>query len=173
MQPIFMSPNFEQADRVKNILDRHEIDASIIEKASSSQIDTEEPIKWYELWLRKHSNAERANTIITQYEFDTLRNNLNNKSRPVSYEKTQPIVIAPAYEEPAKVVKTTKFHNVLKSRTITSESQLPVNNKAVFQRLASALGTKQSSEAHYNKVLRPWNSKSLVDRVKNLRHLTK
>ena len=45
MQPIFMSPSFEQADKVKRILARHEIDASIIEKASSSQIDTEEPIK--------------------------------------------------------------------------------------------------------------------------------
>jgi len=174
MQPIFMSPNFVQADRVKSLLGRHEIDASIIEKASSSQIDTEEPIKWYELWLRKHSNVERANTIITQFEFDTLRNNLNNKSRPLSHEKTQPIVVSPAYEEePVKVVKSTKFHNVLKSRSVTAESQLPVNNKAVFQRLASALGSTQQSEGLYNKILRPWNSKSLVDRVKNLRHLTK
>ncbi len=173
MQPIFMSPNLEQADRVKNILERHEIDASIIEKVSSSQIGTERPVKWYELWLRKHSKAERANAIITQFEFDTLRNNLNNKTKPTTYEQTQPIVVSSVYEEPAKVVKTTKFHNALKSRKISAQRHLPVNNKAVFQRLASALGTQQKSGDDFNKVLRPWNSKSLVDRVKSLRHLTK
>ena len=172
MQPIFMSPSFEQADKIKRILARHEIDASLIEKANSSQIDTEEPIKWYELWLRTHSNVERANAVITQYQFGTLRNNLNNKPK-VEHDQTQPIVLSPAYEEPAKVVKTAKFHNALKTRRIPTQSQLPVNNKAVFQRLASALGADAVDRDDYNKVLRPWNSKSLVNHVKNLRQLTK
>ena len=69
----------------------------------------------------------------------------------------------------------TKFHNVLKGRKIALEGQLPINNKSVFQRLATVLGVPEDDpkNANHNNVLRPWNSKSLLERVNNLRQLTK
>ena len=65
MQPIFMSPSYDQAKGVQTLLSRHEIDASIIEKSSKTQESNEKPIKWFELWLRKNSEIDRANVIVT------------------------------------------------------------------------------------------------------------
>ena len=184
MQPIFMSPSYDQAKGVQTLLSRHEIDASIIEKSSKTQESNEKPIKWFELWLRKNSEIDRANVIVTQYEFHALRSNINAQSTRPSFDKTQPMAVTDSATNPpvtndvvpaTSPTTPTKFHNVLKGRKIALEGQLPINNKSVFQRLATVLGVPEDdpNNANHNNVLRPWNSKSLLERVNNLRQLTK
>ncbi len=172
MRPIFMSPNDKQVHVIQAILRQQGIDSSVIVKKNPSNKPNSKPnVTWSEVWLRKEQDSQRAREIITQYQFNTLKGNIRT---PVSPDVTAELVVedfAKTQRLPRPPHSATQNSLGKRYQEQGDEAWLPVNNKRVFSQLGNLLGVIDESDAgdHHNNVLRPWNSKSLMERVKNLK----
>lgn len=150
MKPVFVSPSLQQTKELEAILRQAGIDVSMVEKKNQQSL---EKTGWCELWLKQVSDSDKANSIITQHEFRTLKQLLSCQS--VSAPKQECIPEKPEL------------------RQTMEQAHLPINNQRVFRRLAILLGfsEEESKHADFNKVYRPWSNKSLMERVKILQQV--
>ena len=149
-----MSPSIEQTREVESVLRQAGIDVSIIEK-KNHPLPMDARSNCCELWLKRSSDMERASSIITQYEFNTIRlltRGTNPSQAPV------PAVAQLAKDDLRKVME---------------QSHLPINNQRVFKRLVKLLGVseQEAEPGDVSKLYRPWNNKSLMERVKILQEM--
>lgn len=151
MKPVFISPNIKQTREVQAILRQAGIDVSVIEKKNTA---TSSQANWCELWLKNGSDSERADSIITQYEFNVLKQLLSTTR------------VQSSTPEPPVASKENQ-------RKSMEQAHLPINNQRVFRRLAHLLGftEKEAEQADVNKLYRPWSNKSLMERVEILQQM--
>ena len=153
MKPVFISPSIKQTREVQAVLRQAGIDVSVIEKKNAA--DSSSQTHWCELWLKHSSDTERANSLITQYEFKALK---------------QILSAAPVKPENLKQDQVVETGNLRKTM---EQAHLPINNQRVFQRLAALLGfsEQETEQADFNKLYRPWSNKSLMERVEILQQM--
>ena len=156
MKPVFISPSFEQTKELEGVLRQAGIAVSVVEKKNHMMAEADARSHCCELWLKHPSDIDRANSIITQYEFNSIKQLL---SRPLS----------PIHPPVANAVLANKED----LRKAMEQAHLPINNQRVFKRLAKLLGfsEKEAEQADVNKLYRPWNNKSLMERVKILQEM--
>ena len=187
MTPIYRSPDENVAKAIQQTLAEHKIESSIIETKNAGSSIGGSYIKWYELWLRKQSEAARAKVVITQYEFTSFRKRAviagGRPVAPVAVPQSTPTdpmkietEIPPAggtesdYDEAFEMPKETL--DLIKELDIKlpakrREEWIPINNKRVFRRLGLLLGfsEEQIEENDRNKLYRPWDSSSLMEKI--------
>lgn len=189
MTPIYRSPDQDQARAIQSLLLDHNIQASIIESKKSDQQFNTRTVVWYELWLRNYADATRAKAIITQREFTSFKTSMSAfkttvakpASNNVTTEETVPATIdeIPLEEfdgetdvllQKPPVTVSTPAPDVAESQT-RRENLIPINNKRVFKRLGLLLGytEEQIEKLDSNKLYRPWDAGTLMERVKNLK----
>ncbi|WP_455221982.1 hypothetical protein [Kaarinaea lacus] len=188
MTPIYRSPDHDQTRAIQSLLLDHNIQASIIESKKSDQQFNSRTVIWYELWLRNYADATRAKAIITQREFTSFKTSMSafkttvaKPTNNVTTEETVPATIDEipleqlddetdvllqeppiAVSTPAPAVAATKAQR---------ENLIPINNKRVFKRLGLLLGYSEEEieKLDSNKLYRPWDAGTLMERVKNLK----
>lgn len=176
MRPIFMSPDDDQVKVIQSLLCQRGIDASLITKKNPRDNDapaTNSPstnVQWVELWLRNESDAQQAKEAITQFQFNTLRSDLQ-----VSEEQHNALLkeFGKTQELP-KSIRAAAKSVPLNDRGDNEETWFPINNKLVFRYLAKLLGiSEQEVEGadQDTQLIRPWNSKSLMKTVRNLKQV--
>jgi hypothetical protein len=195
MKPIYMSANYEQVDIIKALLTEAGVDTKLIAKEDANNPLAPKGIIWFELWLKRQSDTETAETAIEKHEFGQLKASLkvtwDALHAPVakvdSHRSEKSVEItSPQNNEPAEgayTAKNGKFSitsNVSKEKRdalmrAAYENWLPVNNQKVFQRLASTLGFSDDeiSTGQFNNIRRPWNADRLKNQVKALQQLCK
>ncbi|WP_455365779.1 hypothetical protein [Kaarinaea lacus] len=186
MTPIYRSPNHKQTRAIQSLLLDHSIQASIIENKKSDQQLNSRAVVWYELWLRNYADAARAKAIITQHEFTSFKTSMSafktTVSQPVASTSQQPAPTAvdelPITEEfvsETKVIMEEPPVSVASPAPASAQTRddnlIPINNKRVFKRLGLLLGYSEEEieKLDSNKLYRPWDGGTLMERVKNLK----
>lgn len=176
VQPIFMSPDDDQVKVIQSLLRQRGIDASLITKKKPRNNDalvTNSPstnVQWVELWLRNESDVQQAKEAITQFQFNVLRTNLQ-----VSEEQHDALLkeFGKTQELP-KSIRMAAKNAPLNDHGGNNEAWLPINNKRVFRYLAKLLGLSEQEVEDADQdiqLIRPWNSKSLMETVHNLKQV--
>jgi hypothetical protein len=172
MKPIYMSANYEQVDIIKALLTENGIHTNLMAKEDANNALAPKGIIWFELWLKRQSDEDTAETLIEKHEFNQLRNSLK-----VTWEA----IHAPAPVETGNSKKPiTLRSNLSKEKRdelmrAAYESWMPINNQKVFHRLASLLGfsDEEISMDEFNKIRRPWNPDRLKSQVQALQQICK
>lgn len=172
MKPIYMSANYEQVDIVKALLVEKSIQTTLVAKEDTNNALAPKGIIWFELWLKRESDLDAAETAIEQYEFEQIRSSLK-----VTWEALH----APSPKETQSEKPKITFHDNLskeKRQEIMQaayDSWAPVNNQKVFHRLGALLGFSEEEieKGNYNNIRRPWNPDRLKNQVKALQQLCK
>ena len=207
MTPVYKSPDESAAKAIQKLLADHNIETSVIETRNAGGSIGGAYIKWFELWLRKQSQAAQAKVIITQFEFTSFRkqkahttglaiaavpaiNQINvnepqlTASEPESKSSEKNLLIAPVkatasdtasdYDEVFEINQETI--DLIKELDIKvpakrREELIPINNKRVFKRLGLLLGYSEQEieEFDRNKLYRPWDSSSLMEKIAALK----
>ena len=172
MKPIYMSANYEQVDIIKALLTENGIDTTLQAKEDAHNPLAPKGIIWFELWLKRQSDEDAAETIIEKHEFSQLKNSL---------QVTWDALHAPAPVETDTAKKPITLRSTVSKEKreelmrAAYESWLPVNNQKVFHRLASLLGFSEEeiSANEFNKIRRPWNPDRLKNQVQALQQICK
>ena len=170
MKPIYMSANYEQVDIIKSLLGENGIATTLQAKEDANNPLAPKGIIWFELWLKRQSDEDDAETIIEKYEFSQLKHSLQ-----VTWEALH----APKPTESKESEKPISLRTTVSKETreglmrTAYESWLPVNNQKVFHRLASVLGFSEEeiSTDEFNKIRRPWNPDRLKSQVQALQQI--
>lgn len=172
MRPIFMSPDSNQAKAIQSLLREQGVDTSLIIKKDLRDNDVPSTnVQWVELWLRNEPDAQRAKEAITQFQFNVLRSNMqvseeqHNILLKKEFGRTQAL---------PKSIRTAAKNDPLNDHGPSDETWLPVNNKRVFSYLAKLLGLSGQDVENTDQdtqLIRPWNSKSLMKTVRNLKQV--
>lgn len=195
MTPIYKSPDEHVTKAIQKLLKENNIDSTVIETKNSSGRIGGAYIKWYELWLRKQSEATQAKSVITQFEFTSFRKTSLPTSRsaymanavnvPANQEVSKAIKLETAetpgpekniadydeeFEMPQEALDLIKELD-LKLPVKRREELTPINNKRVFRRLGLLLGFSEEeiAEIEGNKLYRPWDSSSLMEKIAALK----
>jgi len=182
MTPIYRSPDYNLTKAIQALLLEHNIQASVIETKKTATGTGAEAVTWHELWLHNFADSQRAKTIITQQEFTTYKTNMSSNR---STAKDKPKVAFHSTVEKIAVTDNIDFISIKKSENVTPkpdseaeaaktrEDLIPINNKRVFKRLGLLLGFSEEEinkfENKNNKLYRPWDAGTLMERVKNLK----
>ena len=192
MKPIYMSANYEQVDIIKSLLVEAGVETKLVAKEDSNNPLAPKGIIWFELWLKRQTDTDTAETTIEKYEFSQLKSSLkvtwDAMHTKVDTKKTdnagQAAVTASqstaqSYSEKpiTKVVFATNVSKEKRSSIMRAayENWLPVNNQKVFHRLASTLGFSDDeiSAGQFNNIRRPWNADRLKSQVQALQQICK
>jgi hypothetical protein len=186
MTPIYRSPDHDQTRAMQSLLLDHKIQSSIIESRKSDQQFNSRTVVWYELWLRNYADAARAKSIITQHEFTNFKTSMSafrtTVASPAKVTTEQPAAVTVdeiplaedfdsepdvLLEEPPIALATPPVAAAQTRR----ENLIPINNKRVFKRLGLLLGYSEEEieKLDSNKLYRPWDAGTLMERVKNLK----
>ncbi|MCI0505480.1 MAG: DUF2007 domain-containing protein [Gammaproteobacteria bacterium] len=176
MTPIYRSPDRDQAKAIQSLLLGHNIQTSVIESKKSEHQFSSYTVIWHEVWLRSYADVNRAKAIITQYEFTRFKTNMS------AVRSASPILngALKAQNTVDEYPLTDAFDNdddVLIHEPPVAFAQkrrdnlIPINNKRVFKRLGLLLGytEEQIEKFDSNKLYRPWDAGTLMERVKNLK----
>jgi hypothetical protein len=176
MTPIYRSPDHDQAKAIQSLLLGHNIQASIIESKKSEHQFSSYTVIWYEVWLRFFTDVTRAKAIITQYEFTSFKTNMSavRTGAAIPGDTAKPQVpmddfpLSDAFDNDVDVlIQEPPVASAQKRR----DNLIPINNKRVFKRLGLLLGytEEQIEKFDSNKLYRPWDAGTLMERVKNLK----
>ncbi|WP_455212352.1 hypothetical protein [Kaarinaea lacus] len=172
MKPIYMSANYEQVDIIKALLTENGVDTTLQAKEDANNALAPKGIIWFELWLKRQSDEETAETIIEKHEFSQLKNSLK-----VTWDALHapPPAETNSSEKPITLRSTMSKEKREELMRAAYESWLPVNNQKVFHRLASLLGfsDEEISTDEFNKIRRPWNPDRLKSQVQALQQICK
>ena len=184
MTPIYRSPDYKLTKAIQALLLEHNIQASVIETKKTATGNGAEAVTWHELWLHNFADSQRAKTIITQQEFTTYKTNMSSNR---SAANNRPKVEFHSTVEKIAVTDTVDFISIKKAEKAepapdsdaeaqaakSREDLIPINNKRVFKRLGLLLGYSEEEinkfENKNNKLYRPWDAGTLMERVKNLK----
>jgi len=195
MTPIYRSPDQDQAKAIQSLLLDFNIQASIIESKKPDQQFNSRTVVWYELWLRNYAEVTRAKSIITQREFTSFKTSMSafstNAFNPANNKVVADNVVAAKESVPASIdeipldeldgetdillqeapTTVTAPATVLATNQSRREDLIPINNKRVFKRLGLLLGYSEEEieKLDSNKLYRPWDAGTLMERVKNLK----
>jgi len=187
MTPIYRSPDYNQTKAIQALLLEHSIQTSVIETKKTATGTGTASVTWHELWLHNFADIQRAKTIITQQEFITYKTNMS--SYRAAAKKDDSKVTYHSTVEKIAVTDNIDFISINKvenpgprpSPTPISEAEaakpredlIPINNKRVFKRLGLLLGFSEEEinklDDKNNKLYRPWDAGTLMERVKNLK----
>jgi len=181
MTPIYRSPDHDQTQAMQSLLLEHQIQTSIIETKKTANSASPTSVTWYELWLRNYADVTRAKSIITQHEFTTFKNNMSSyrttvmTQQKVDYQKSDDaLTFVDQTAVPQEIpLEENSAPVTVKANPTPREDLIPINNKRVFKRLGLLLGYSeeeiQKLDNSSNKLYRPWDSGTLMERVKNLK----
>lgn len=186
MTPIYRSPVYKQTRAIQSLLLDHKIQASIIENKKSDQQYNSRTVVWYELWLRNYADAARAKAIITQHEFTGFKTSMTafkttvSKPADSTSQQTAPTTVdelplTGEFENEAEVLLEEPTVTLAPPPAETTQTRrdnlIPINNKRVFKRLGLLLGYSEEEieKLDSNKLYRPWDAGTLMERVKNLK----
>lgn len=175
MKPIYMSANYEQVDIVKDLLTEKSILTTLVAKEDTNNALAPKGIIWFELWLKRESDLDAAETAIEQYEFEQIKSSL--KVTWEAIHSPPPKETSAETSEKPKVAIRSNLSKEKRQEIMQAayESWAPVNNQKVFHRLGALLGfTEEEIEnGDYNNLRRPWNPDRLKNQVKALQQLCK
>ena len=184
MTPIYRSPDYNQTKAIQALLLENSIQTSVIETKKAATGTGTTSVTWHELWLHNFADSQRAKTIITQQEFITYKTNMS--SYRAAAKKDDSKVTYHSTVEKIAVTDNIDFISINKLENpsptaVSSEAEaakpredlIPINNKRVFKRLGLLLGFSEEEisklDDKNNKLYRPWDAGTLMERVKNLK----
>ena len=144
---------------------KHGIQTSIVSKKNGISAVSNQSITLHELWLRVQSDEKRAEAIITQHEFENLKNN----------PATRDWCMANALSTGVKTAIIDTPESASEQAKPNYEKWIPVNHVRVFTRLGKLLGfsDEEIKKFGFSKWYRPWDSQSLMDSVDKLKRKCK
>ena len=169
MQPVYLSPNQDQAETIRALLKAQGIESALVKKSgSNNHLVATDDVTWYELWTRNQSDTERAKTAIQKYEFNVMRDHMKTQELP-------PITAVNPADMATQALQRAPHSPY---RIFIQDDQAnwrPVNNQKVFQRLGQLMGFTDADIAkdEFNTICCPWNGDRLKDHVKALQQLCK
>ena len=182
MTPVYRSPDHGQTQAMQSLLLEHQIQASIIETKKTNNSSGSSAVTWYELWLRNFADVTRAKSIITQHEFTTFKTSMSSYRTSAQAQQVQEKVEYHKSNDTLTAVKSTETPSQIvlaeqpgpeKATAKPRDDLIPINNKRVFKRLGMLLGFSEEEIEKFdnsnNKLYRPWDGDTLMERVKNLK----
>lgn len=175
MKPIYMAPTLDQADDIKQLLKQGGVETSLVKQADPNNALAPKGITWFELWLKRETDYNKAEIIIEQFEFSQLKNNLKLNWIYSANDEAAAVAEEPATKPIARIGSNLSKNQRDEVLQAAYDSWLPVNNQKVFGRLANMLGFSDDeiSKGEFNNIRRPWSPDRLKSQVDALQELCK